>query len=64
MNYPKFEKEELLAWNYVEEHFIDLLNGEISLEETRENLASFRNSEYYTGTNDKFKNIEEKKEIE
>lgn len=60
MNEPQlndFEKEELNAWNYFPEYFIDLLNGEISLDEIKENLASFRNSKYYTGTNPKYKEI-------
>ena len=53
----KFEKDELLAWNYQAEYFIDVLNGELSIQECRENLASFRNSKYYTGSNPKHKEI-------
>lgn len=52
-----FEKDELNTWNYFPEYFIDLLNGEITLDEIRENLASFRNSKYYTGNNKKYKSI-------
>ena len=56
-NKEDFEKDELGAWSYSEEYFIDVLNGDLSLEECRENLASFRNSEFYTGTNQKYKEL-------
>jgi hypothetical protein len=55
----KFEIEELSAWKYRDMHFLDVINGEVSLEECRESLASFRNSKYYTGTQEKFKTIKE-----
>ncbi len=53
----KFEKEELNAWNYALDYFLDVLNGELSVEEARENLSSFRNNKYYTGTKEEFKKI-------
>lgn len=49
------EKEELLAWEYLEDRLLDILNKEYPLEEAIEDIKSFRNSEYYTGTNKKFK---------
>ena len=45
----KFEEEEFGAWHgYALYHFLEVLNGEKSLETAREDLASFRNSKYYT----------------
>jgi len=53
-----FEEEELKVWRHrAAAYFLDVLNGETSLEEARENLASFRNSKYYTGTKEKYKEI-------
>lgn len=52
-----FEIEELKVWNYRDDYFLDILNGNLSVEEARENLKSFRNSEYYTGTNPEYKKI-------
>lgn len=52
-----FEKDELNAWNCLEEYVIDLLNEELTLNEFKENLASFRNSRFYTGNNPKYKEI-------
>ena len=54
-----FELEELNVWKYTKEYFLDLLNGITSLEEMRENLASFRNTEHYTGNNPKYKKIQD-----
>jgi len=55
-----FEEEELKAWNgRAEYYFLEVLNGEKSLEQAIEDLASFRNSKYYTGTNEEFKKIKE-----
>lgn len=52
------EKEELDAWNgHQDSYFLDVLNGETSLDEARENIMSFRNSKYYTGTQEKYKSI-------
>jgi len=52
----KFEKEELDAWHeYSLDYFLEVLNGEKSLETVREDLSSFRNSKYYTGTKEEFK---------
>lgn len=52
----KFEKDELKVWIlYIEDHLLDLLNGETTLSEEIENLASFRNSEHYTGSNEDYK---------
>lgn len=64
MNKLDFEIEEMDAWQgLLEDHsrtyFIEVLNGEKSLEEAREDLASFRNSEWYTGTREEFKEIKE-----
>ena len=50
------EREELKVWgHYVLDYFLDVLNGVVSLEEQRENILSFRHSEYYTGTKEKFR---------
>lgn len=50
------EIEELKVWKYYAlEHFLDVLNGDKSVEEAREDILSFRNSEYYTGTNPEYK---------
>jgi len=52
----KFEEEEFGAWHgYALYHFLEVLNGEKSLETVREDLASFRNSKYYTGTKEELK---------
>ena len=53
----KFEQDELEAWGYQKQYFIEVLNGELPIQECRENLASFRNSRYYTGSNPKYKKI-------
>lgn len=56
--HPPIEKEELRVWNtYIEDYFLDVLNGDTSLEEARENIKSFRNTKQYTGTNPIFKKI-------
>ncbi len=44
-----FTVEELRTWSYRDDYFVEVLNGEKSLEEAREDLASFRNTTYYTG---------------
>ena len=52
----KFEIEEFVAWcGHAETYFLEVLNGEKTIETAREDLASFRNSKYYTGTNEEFK---------
>ena len=49
------EKEELKVWQpYIEDHFVDILNGEKPVEVAREDLLSFRNTKHYTGTKTKF----------
>ncbi len=54
----KFEIDELLAWGFIlEQFFLDVLNGELPIKECRENLSSFRNSRFYTGSNPKYKKI-------
>ncbi len=53
----KIEAEELNAWNYLSDRLLDILNGEYDLTQAREDIKSFRNTEYYTGTNDKYKAI-------
>lgn len=54
------EFEELDAWGiHTDSYFLDVLNGDTSLEEARENIKSFRNSKYYTGTKEEYKKIED-----
>lgn len=54
----KIEESELAAWGgHQDSYFLDVLNGETSLEEARENIKSFRNSKYYTGTLEQYKKI-------
>lgn len=50
------EKEEFNArrW-YTEDYLLDVLNWEKTIEELREDLLSFRNTEYYTWTRDIYK---------
>lgn len=56
----KIEFEELEAWGiHTDFYFLDVLNGETSLEEARENIKSFRNSKYYTGTKEEYKTIKD-----
>lgn len=54
-----FEKDELMVWSYRDDYFIDVLNGELSVEEARENLASFRNTRNYKGNNPKFMEVKD-----
>lgn len=49
------EREELKVWNEPDYYFWQVLTGEVTLEEMRDNLLSFRNSVYYSGTNPKYK---------
>ena len=50
------EEEEFKAWNGHEVYYmVQVLNGEKTISEFKEDLLSFRNSEYYTGTNKKYK---------
>jgi len=51
----KVEVEELEAWGYLEERFVTILNREYDLDEAIEDIKSFRNTQWYTGTKDKFK---------
>jgi hypothetical protein len=45
------EEEELDAWRgHLPFYVTELLNGETSLDEFKDSLLSFRNSEFYTGT--------------
>lgn len=48
MNKP-FTVSELQVWGYRDDYFIEVLNGEKSLDEAREDLSSFRNTANYTG---------------
>ena len=57
MNNDQIEIEELNAWEYLEENLLDILNKEYNLEEAIEDIKSFRNTKYYTGTNKQFKKI-------
>ena len=50
----KIEIEELKTWRYLEDRLLDILNKEYDLEQAIEDIKSFRNTEYYTGTNKKF----------
>ncbi len=49
-----FTVDELQTWSHRDTYFVQLLNGEISLETAREDLASFRGGKYYTGTDQKY----------
>lgn len=50
------EMEELKAWgSYSDSYFLEVLNGEKSLETAREDIKSFRNSKWYTGTKEEYK---------
>ena len=53
------EEDELNSWGNSSLRFyvIQVLNGEETLEQFKENLLSFRNSEFYTGNNEKYKTI-------
>jgi hypothetical protein len=54
------EIEELKAWNiHTEYYFWQVLNGEKPLKEAIEDIKSFRNSRWYTGTQEKYKKIGE-----
>lgn len=44
-----FTTEELAVWGHRDEYFVEILNGEKTVEEAREDLASFRNNPSYTG---------------
>ena len=58
MNDDRIELDELKVWNHhVYSYFLDVLNKDTLLEEAIYNIKSFRNSKYYTGTNDKYKKI-------
>ena len=51
-----FTPEELQVWSqYMEVYFLEVLNGEKTLAEAQEDLASFRNTKYYTGDDPKYK---------
>ena len=55
------EYEEFKAWNGNALYYLlEVLNGEKSIETLKEDLLSFRNSTYYTGTNDTYKQIYDK----
>lgn len=53
----KIEIEELEIWGYSKERLLDILNKEYPLDEAIEDIKSFRNSEYYRGTREEFKEI-------
>ena len=44
-----FTVEELRVWSYRDDYFVEVLNGEKSLEQAIEDLSSFRNTAKYTG---------------
>ena len=45
-----FTVEELQVWSYRDDYFVEVLNGEKSLEEAIEDLSSFRNTSRYRGS--------------
>ena len=48
--------EELQAWQpWVDQYFLDILNGAYNLETAREDITSFRNTKNYTGEVEAFK---------
>ncbi len=51
------EIEELDAWDYLKERLLEILNDCYQLEEAREDIKSFRNTEHYRGTKEKYKLI-------
>jgi len=54
----KVQEDELDAWGpWVNMHFTNVLNGEYSLEDAVEDIKSFRNEKYYTGTEEKYEEI-------
>lgn len=55
-NAEKITIEELNAWQpYIAEHLLDILNGEISVEEQADDIRSFRNTIHYTGNESCYK---------
>lgn len=55
-----FTTDELQVWGrHIDAYFVQLLNGEISLETAIEDLASFRNGKWYTGDNPKYQELKE-----
>jgi hypothetical protein len=49
--YETIEKEELGAWGiYALDYFLEVLRGEKTIEKAREDILSFRGSEFYTGS--------------
>jgi hypothetical protein len=57
-NMNDIEIEELDAWNDNDRYYFwQVLNGEKSLIESIEDIKSFRNSKYYTGTQEKYRII-------
>ena len=46
-NKKPFTVSELKTWTYRDDYFVEVLNGEKSLEEAREDLLSFRNTALY-----------------
>lgn len=53
------EPEELDVWGSHSNHYFwEVLSGEKSLETARDDILSFRNSEYYTGNNPDYQKLE------
>jgi hypothetical protein len=44
----KFTKEDLSLWIYKDDYFVDILNGEYSVEEAREDLISLMETDERT----------------
>lgn len=57
--FEDFEEEELDVYDNgaLRTYVTQLLKGEMTPDEFQENIISFRNSTYYTGTNDKYKTL-------
>lgn len=54
-----FTESELRTWTYRDAYFVDLLNGDLTLETAREDLLSFRNTANYTGDEPEYMEIKE-----
>lgn len=54
-----FTVAELRVWSYRDDYFVEVLNGEKTLDEAREDLASFRNTPSYTGDDPELAEVED-----
>jgi hypothetical protein len=53
----KITIEELQTWGFFKERLLGILNKEYDLEQAIEDVKSFRNTEWYTGNDEKYKYI-------